>query len=163
MCVHILFLQTSSTINLYQLLWHNIWQPILQRQIRIEKSLKIMSVNEHNGFDKMQTAGDTQPNPSTWSTEKEKIILAPYDYLLEHPGKNMRSRLLFAFNKWLHVPTSRLETIIKVVNMLHTASLLLVQSHLGAALCRRMLTLTCSQCRRYRGFLYSAPWNTCSS
>ena len=61
---------------------------------------------------------------ATWSEEKEKILLGPYDYLYGHPGKDIRSQLIAAFNEWLNVPAESLEIITKVVGMLHTASLL---------------------------------------
>jgi geranylgeranyl diphosphate synthase, type III len=61
---------------------------------------------------------------STWSPDKEKILFGPYDYLFAHPGKDIRAQLIAAFNEWLDVPTPSLEIIIKVVGMLHTASLL---------------------------------------
>ncbi|KAF2873813.1 isoprenoid synthase domain-containing protein [Massariosphaeria phaeospora] len=60
----------------------------------------------------------------TWSEEKERILLGPYDYLYGHPGKDIRSQLIAAFNKWLRVPAERLDVITRVVGMLHTASLL---------------------------------------
>ncbi len=59
-----------------------------------------------------------------WAREKEKILLGPYDYLLGHPGKDIRSRSILAFNAFLRVPTESLEVITQVVGMLHTASLL---------------------------------------
>ncbi|KAF2138682.1 uncharacterized protein K452DRAFT_360926 [Aplosporella prunicola CBS 121167] len=61
---------------------------------------------------------------SGWSAEKEKILMGPYDYLYGHPGKDIRSQLIAAFNEWLAVPESSLEIITRVVGMLHTASLL---------------------------------------
>jgi geranylgeranyl diphosphate synthase type 3 len=61
---------------------------------------------------------------STWSEEKEKILFGPYEYLFAHPGKDIRSQLIAAFNEWLRVPPASLEIITKVVGMLHTASLL---------------------------------------
>ena len=61
---------------------------------------------------------------ATWSSEKEKILLGPYDYMLGHPGKDIRSQLVAAFNIWLKVPDESLAIINKVVGMLHTASLL---------------------------------------
>lgn len=61
---------------------------------------------------------------STWSTEKEKILFGPFDYLFAHPGKDIRAQLIAAFNEWLEVPAESLEIITKVVGMLHTASLL---------------------------------------
>ncbi|KAF9736833.1 hypothetical protein PMIN06_012828 [Paraphaeosphaeria minitans] len=59
-----------------------------------------------------------------WSEENESILLGPYDYLVGHPGKDIRSQCIAAFNKWLQVPAERLEVITRVVGMLHTASLL---------------------------------------
>ncbi|KAF2111514.1 isoprenoid synthase domain-containing protein [Lophiotrema nucula] len=63
-------------------------------------------------------------NGRMWSQKKEKILMGPYDYLYGHPGKDIRSQLIAAFNKWLRVPPERLEVITRVVGMLHTASLL---------------------------------------
>ncbi|QSS54569.1 geranylgeranyl pyrophosphate synthase [Histoplasma capsulatum var. duboisii H88] len=60
----------------------------------------------------------------TWSPEKEKILLGPYDYMVEQPGKDLRRQFIAAFNRWLHVPEESIATITKVVVMLHTASLL---------------------------------------
>ncbi|TID18972.1 terpenoid synthase [Venturia nashicola] len=63
-----------------------------------------------------------------WSKPKEKVLLGPYDYLLEHPGKDIRATMISAFNSWLQVPDESLSIITKVVGMLHTASLLQVAS-----------------------------------
>jgi len=59
-----------------------------------------------------------------WSVEKERILLAPYDYMFGHPGKDIRKSLIASFNSWLQVPPESLSIITKVVGMLHTASLL---------------------------------------
>jgi geranylgeranyl diphosphate synthase, type III len=59
-----------------------------------------------------------------WSAEKERIVQGPFEYLLGHPGKDIRSQLIAAFNAWLKVPDDSLDVIKKVVGMLHTASLL---------------------------------------
>lgn len=61
---------------------------------------------------------------SSWSAEKERILLGPYDYLFSQPGKDIRSQLISAFNEWLEVPPESLAVITKIVGMLHTASLL---------------------------------------
>ena len=63
-----------------------------------------------------------------WSTEKEKIVLGPFDYMYDHPGKDIRKQLIGAFNAWLKVPEESLIIITKVVGMLHTASLLYTAS-----------------------------------
>ncbi|KIN05702.1 hypothetical protein OIDMADRAFT_100660 [Oidiodendron maius Zn] len=60
----------------------------------------------------------------SWSTEKEKILQGPYEYLISQPGKGIRTQLISAFNEWLEVPPGSLAVITKVVGMLHTASLL---------------------------------------
>lgn len=62
-------------------------------------------------------------NPE-WTREKDKVVLAPYEYLLVHPGKDIRSRSIVAFNAFLKVPDESLKVIKRVVGMLHTASLL---------------------------------------
>ncbi|RKO85719.1 geranylgeranyl diphosphate synthase 1, isoform CRA_a [Blyttiomyces helicus] len=55
----------------------------------------------------------------------EKILLEPYQYLRDHPGKEIRTRLVAAFGLWMSVPQDALDTIREVVEMLHTASLLI--------------------------------------
>ena len=85
----------------------------------------------------MGTQPPTPPDPSryahedfnfaakkTFSEEKEKVVLGPFDYLYNHPGKDFRAQLIKAFDAWLEVPPESLEVITKVVGMLHTASLL---------------------------------------
>ncbi|KAJ5247545.1 hypothetical protein N7468_002528 [Penicillium chermesinum] len=67
----------------------------------------------------------TKYKDGTWSPKNEKIILGPYDYLQEHPGKDIRRALIDAFNSWLQVPPASLAIITRVVAMLHTASLLI--------------------------------------
>ncbi|KAF2220794.1 isoprenoid synthase domain-containing protein [Elsinoe ampelina] len=69
-------------------------------------------------------ANEILQQPADWSREKDKILLGPYDYMLGHPGKDIRSQLIASFNVWLKVPDQSLAVITKVVGMLHTASLL---------------------------------------
>lgn len=78
---------------------------------------------------------------NTWSSAKEKIVLGPYDYLFAHPGKDIRTQLISAFNEWLEVPPASLEIISKVIGMLHTASLLVDDVEDGSLL-RRGLPVT---------------------
>ncbi|KAK5164005.1 hypothetical protein LTR04_002105 [Oleoguttula sp. CCFEE 6159] len=61
----------------------------------------------------------------SWSPDKEKILFGPYDYMFNHPGKDIRAQLISAFNAWLQVPKESLAIITKVVGMLHTSSLLI--------------------------------------
>lgn len=60
-----------------------------------------------------------------WTKQKEDIIMGPYDYLFAHPGKDIRTALITAFNSFLHVPDASLAIITKVTGMLHTSSLLI--------------------------------------
>lgn len=68
---------------------------------------------------------DSYYQRSDWTADEEQILLGPFDYLESLPGKNMRSQLIQSFNTWLKVPTESLNVIIKVISMLHTASLLI--------------------------------------
>lgn len=68
-------------------------------------------------------------NGQTWSLEKENILLGPYQYLSNQPGKGIREQLIAAFNAWLNVSEESLAIISKVVELLHTASLLYVRSY----------------------------------
>ena len=77
---------------------------------------------------------------SRWTPENEKVrrfpaflrrilemlqaVLEPYEYLLSTPGKEFRTQLIDAFNEWLAVPSDTLQVIAKIVNMLHSASLM---------------------------------------
>ena len=60
----------------------------------------------------------------TWTKEKEKIVLGPYHYIIDRPGKDIRKQMIEAFNVWFKVPEDRLAIINKVIGMLHNASLL---------------------------------------
>ncbi|KAL7413424.1 GGDP synthase [Mrakia frigida] len=62
---------------------------------------------------------------SPWSQTSESILLEPFTYLLSNKGKEIRSLLIDAFNIWLDVPKEDLEVVRKVVEMLHTGSLLM--------------------------------------
>jgi len=62
--------------------------------------------------------------------------MGPYDYLFAHPGKDIRSALIKAFNSFLDVPPQSLEIITKVVGMLHTSSLLIDDVQDGSQLRR---------------------------
>ena len=74
--------------------------------------------------------------PPSWSAEKENILRGPFEYLESHPGKDIRSQLITAFNAWLQVPTSSLRIITDVIAMLHTASLLVDDVEDGSQLRR---------------------------
>lgn len=94
------------------------------------------STKKPNGAFTMTSSGPDPPLPpsnlhqdppqSTESaSQKEQILLGPFDYMMNHPGKDIRRHLIAAFNAWLQVPPASLEIITKVIGMLHTASLLI--------------------------------------
>jgi geranylgeranyl diphosphate synthase type 3 len=58
-------------------------------------------------------------------SEEEQILQEPYHYITQVPGKDIRSKLINAFNLWLEVPEEHLDTIKVVTKMLHNASLLI--------------------------------------
>lgn len=60
----------------------------------------------------------------TWTDEKEKVLMGPFEYLFAHPGKDFRRLMVNSFNALLEVPQESLDIITEVVGMLHTASLL---------------------------------------
>ncbi|KAH0537314.1 geranylgeranyl diphosphate synthase 1 [Glutinoglossum americanum] len=81
-------------------------------------------MSSYPGLSRLAEDSEVRQSGPTWSAEKEKILFGPFDYLFEHPGKDIRSQLITAFNAWLKVPEESLKVITKVVGMLHTASLL---------------------------------------
>ncbi|KAK7471939.1 hypothetical protein VKT23_000045 [Stygiomarasmius scandens] len=61
---------------------------------------------------------------SPWTPQNEASVLEPFTFLTSNPGKDIRGRLIEAFNLWLHVPEEHLSVITRIVNMLHAASLM---------------------------------------
>lgn len=55
-----------------------------------------------------------------------QIVMAPFNYLMERPGKNFRRQVLAAFNVWLQVDEVSFNIVDRVIGMLHNASLLSV-------------------------------------
>ncbi|KAJ8659581.1 geranylgeranyl pyrophosphate synthase [Lichtheimia ornata] len=66
----------------------------------------------------------SNPTPSK-QHDDDSILLEPYHYLCDQPGKDIRTKLIAAFDAWLHVPPEKLAAIKNVVQMLHTASLMI--------------------------------------
>ncbi|KAI3604185.1 geranylgeranyl pyrophosphate synthetase [Moniliophthora roreri] len=60
-----------------------------------------------------------------WTQKNESCIMEPYTYITSNPGKDIRSQFIAAFNLWLAVPEEKTKAIAGVVNMLHSASLLI--------------------------------------
>lgn len=77
-----------------------------------------------NSYETMATAED-----------KERKLLEPYAYICKLPGKNVRTRMVDAFQQWLYVPESSVAVIKSIVDELHNASLLCVLATLSVCLC----------------------------
>ncbi|KIK96348.1 hypothetical protein PAXRUDRAFT_772218 [Paxillus rubicundulus Ve08.2h10] len=81
-----------------------------------------MPLSSYNNF--LSTIGGSPIGSSRWSAEREQVLIAPFTYLASNPGKNIRGRLIAAFNHWLNVPKEKLEAIDRVIDMVHNASLM---------------------------------------
>lgn len=57
--------------------------------------------------------------------EQDEILLQPFVYIQQIPGKNVRTKLALAFNYWLNIPQEKLQSIGEIVQMLHNSSLLI--------------------------------------
>ena len=55
---------------------------------------------------------------------QDEILLEPFTYLLRKKGKDIRPKLLKAFNVWLKVPNEKVKLIGDIIQMLHNSSLL---------------------------------------
>jgi len=77
-----------------------------------------------SGKEEMITTGNGVPYSKTNAMDQEKKLLEPLAYLLQVPGKNIRKKLLHAFNLWMKVDDAKVHEIGEIVQMLHNASLL---------------------------------------
>ncbi|XP_029200954.2 geranylgeranyl pyrophosphate synthase-like isoform X4 [Acropora millepora] len=73
----------------------------------------------------MAFTSDVLPSNSSACSTQEKILMEPYNYILQVPGKQVREKLIHAFNFWLTIPGEKLNVIADVVKMLHNSSLLI--------------------------------------
>nr|XP_034830082.1 geranylgeranyl pyrophosphate synthase-like [Maniola hyperantus] len=55
----------------------------------------------------------------------ENELLAPYTHLMQVRGKQLRVRIVLAFNHWLRLPEHKLNYIVDTVDMLHNGTLLI--------------------------------------
>ncbi|SCU88084.1 LAFA_0E10638g1_1 [Lachancea sp. 'fantastica'] len=59
-----------------------------------------------------------------WDDQQEQTLRGPFDYLASSPGKNFRSELIHIFNAFYGLPSAQITVISKLVEILHTSSLL---------------------------------------
>ncbi|KAG6802383.1 geranylgeranyl pyrophosphate synthase isoform X1 [Apis mellifera caucasica] len=65
------------------------------------------------------------PYSRTGNKEEDEILLEPYNYILQVPGKQIRATLAHAFNYWLKIKSDKLRDIGDIIQLLHNASLLI--------------------------------------
>jgi len=114
--------------------WHPVYASAGHKRQRSRKpsvggttsfpSAAAMAASSQPPPDPNRFATEDFTNRRAWSDEKDKVLMAPFDYLNGVPGKDFRSALVKAFDAWLEVPTESLDVITKAISMLHTASLL---------------------------------------
>ncbi|CAO3699512.1 unnamed protein product [Rhizopus microsporus] len=97
-------------------------ETIVSGKSNYSKALIIKNTDHMPYFNKVRqsTEMDNKEQDS-----KEKILLEPYNYLISHPGKDVRTKFITAFDAWLNVPKDMLKIITKTIEMLHTASLMI--------------------------------------
>lgn len=57
-------------------------------------------------------------------TGPEQAVKEPFEYILQTRGKEIRSKLIDAFNYWIKVPSEKVVIIKSIIAKLHNASLL---------------------------------------
>ncbi|KAF8524397.1 terpenoid synthase [Hysterangium stoloniferum] len=60
-----------------------------------------------------------------WRPDNENALVEPFKYLTSAAGKEIRKKMIHAFNLWLKVPEDTVNVISSVVSMLHSASLMI--------------------------------------
>ncbi|KAK7077987.1 Geranylgeranyl pyrophosphate synthase [Halocaridina rubra] len=65
------------------------------------------------------------PSSASGDKKQDQILLQPFTYVLQVPGKMIRSKLAQAFNYWMKIPEDKLLAISEIIHMLHNASLLI--------------------------------------
>ncbi|KAL4915386.1 isoprenoid synthase domain-containing protein [Aspergillus aurantiobrunneus] len=58
------------------------------------------------------------------SADRDRIVLAPYNYVAGLPSKKERETLIQNLNKWFKVPTPGFEIITSIISTLHQTSLM---------------------------------------
>ncbi|KAG7170680.1 Geranylgeranyl pyrophosphate synthase-like [Homarus americanus] len=64
-------------------------------------------------------------NSASGDKKQDQVLLQPFTYVLQVPGKMIRGKLAQAFNYWMKIPDDKLMAISEVIHMLHNASLLI--------------------------------------
>ncbi|KAL5018511.1 hypothetical protein ScPMuIL_004233 [Solemya velum] len=95
------------------------------------KTTKNKTMIRKNGTPVGESMSDVIRNMSktlakkTAEDQNEKLLLEPFRYICQVPGKKIRTKLVAACNYWLDVPVDKLICIGEITQMLHNASLLI--------------------------------------
>uniref|UniRef100_A0A023F5X7 Putative geranylgeranyl pyrophosphate synthase/polyprenyl synthetase n=1 Tax=Triatoma infestans TaxID=30076 RepID=A0A023F5X7_TRIIF len=73
----------------------------------------------------MDDLGNFILQSKTKDSSLEEKLLQPFTYILQVPGKQIRTKLAHAFNYWLEIPSDKLQCVGEIVQMLHNSSLLI--------------------------------------
>jgi geranylgeranyl pyrophosphate synthase len=95
------------------------------------------------GSDGVQVDGQFTAGLADGAGLDNSAILASPRYIQSLPSKNIRSRLVDAFNIWFQLPADRVNIIKGIINDLHDASLILDDIHDGSILRRGSPTAHC--------------------
>ncbi|XP_019866730.1 terpene synthase [Aethina tumida] len=72
-----------------------------------------------------QATNASLPYSKTNDKQQDEILMEPFQYITQVPGKNIRAKLSMAFNHWLNIPEEKVVQINDIVQLLHNSSLLL--------------------------------------
>lgn len=61
----------------------------------------------------------------SWTERSESLLRAPYKYLVENKGKQLRKVMVQCFNQLLRVPEEKITIIEQIIDILHSASLMI--------------------------------------
>ncbi|XP_073978997.1 geranylgeranyl pyrophosphate synthase quemao [Rhodnius prolixus] len=73
----------------------------------------------------MDDLGNFILQSKTKDSSLEEKLLQPFTYILQVPGKQIRTKLAHAFNYWLEIPPDKLQCVGEIIQMLHNSSLLI--------------------------------------
>lgn len=65
------------------------------------------------------------PYSTNGDKKEDEILLQPFTYIIQVPGKQIRAKLANAFNYWFKIPQDKLRAVGEILQLFHTSSLLI--------------------------------------
>lgn len=87
-------------------------------------------------IDKLSKIDQLVNNSPDWSLERENLLMEPYNYLANQPGKKFRNKLINILNNYYNLPTEIILTLSRIIELLHNSSLLIDDIEDGSVLRR---------------------------